>query len=295
MVLARHTLFARCTHKLIDYSEPIRRFSLTTLALRLVSCSLNMNMDNHDATTHCCAECGKEGGASLKACKSCMVAKYCNAECQKNHWPKHKKECKKCAAELRDEALFKDPPPKEDCPICFLPMPKKLVCCISLPPATITSIPIFDYARANEELAGKATEVYYPCCGKGICGGCVDSFCKSGNDAKCPYCNSDGSGKTDEEAVGEIMKRVEANDAGAISALADCYCHGQLGLLQDRTKAIELWKQAAKLGSSEAHFALGIWVSIIVKGVALRRPRYTTRPQLWQEMKWQETTLEQWR
>jgi hypothetical protein len=41
MALTRHTLFARCTHKLIDYSEPIRRFSLTTLASRLVSCSLN--------------------------------------------------------------------------------------------------------------------------------------------------------------------------------------------------------------------------------------------------------------
>ena len=37
---------------------------------------------------------------------------------------------------LRDEALFKDPPVKEDCPICFLPMPKNLICCVSLPPAT---------------------------------------------------------------------------------------------------------------------------------------------------------------
>jgi hypothetical protein len=43
MALTRHTLFARCTHKLIDYSEPIRCFSLTTLASRLVSCSLNNN------------------------------------------------------------------------------------------------------------------------------------------------------------------------------------------------------------------------------------------------------------
>jgi sulfatase maturation enzyme AslB (radical SAM superfamily) len=63
------------------------------------------------------------GDVSLKACKSCMLIRYCNADCQKSHWPKHKKECKQRAAELRDEALFKDPPAKEDCPICFLPMP----------------------------------------------------------------------------------------------------------------------------------------------------------------------------
>ena len=51
---------------------------------------------------------------------------------------------------LRDNALFKDPPAKEDCPICFLPMPGYLICCISLPPATISSVPI--YTVANEEL-----------------------------------------------------------------------------------------------------------------------------------------------
>ena len=79
-------------------------------------------MDHHQrvATTKCCAKCGEEeGGVSLKACKSCMLVKYCNANCQRNHWPKHKKDCKLRAAELWDEALFKEPPPKEDCPICF--------------------------------------------------------------------------------------------------------------------------------------------------------------------------------
>jgi hypothetical protein len=91
-----------------------------------------------------CADCGglAEGGICLKACKSCMLVKYCNANCQRNHWPKHKKECKLRAAEIRDEALFKDPPPKKDCQICFLPMPVRLVSCISLPPATIVSVPI---------------------------------------------------------------------------------------------------------------------------------------------------------
>jgi hypothetical protein len=113
----------------------------------------------------CCAECGEEGGARLKVCKSCMQVKYCNAECQRAHWPKHKKECKLRAAELRDETLFKDPPAKEDCPICFLPMPKTMICCISLPPATVSSQPIYDFAEANKELARVGTETYASCCG----------------------------------------------------------------------------------------------------------------------------------
>ena len=207
----------------------------------------------------CCADCGSEagGGVSLKMCKSCMVSKYCNAECQKNHWPKHKNICKQRAAELRDEALFKDPPGKEDCPICFLPMPSLLICCMTLPPATLSSVPIYDFALANEELANMGMETYFPCCGKSICGGCVYSFHESGNDGNCPFCKSDRRGKTDEDRVKEFMKRVEVNDAGAMCVLGSNYYHGQLGLQQDLAKGVELWTQAAKLDSSRSHFSLG--------------------------------------
>jgi hypothetical protein len=104
---------------------------------------------------------------------------------------------------------------------------------MSLPPATITSVPIHDYAEANEELANKGTANYYSCCGKSICGGCVHSFRESGNDDKCPFCNYDGLFKTDEENIEDMRKRVEVNDAGAITALADCYYNGKLGLLRD--------------------------------------------------------------
>ena len=206
----------------------------------------------------CCAECGEEeagGAVSLKTCKSCMQAKYCNTECQHKHWPKHKKECKQRVAEQRDEALFKDPPPKEECPICFLPMPKRLIYCLSLPPATISSVPIYDFAIANEELATKDMEKYYPCCGKSICRGCVHSFCMSGND-KCPFCNSDCN-KTDEEDVADLMKRVEVNDSGAMCQLGNCYYKGLNGVQQDRTKAMELFTRAATLGFSKGHCNLG--------------------------------------
>jgi len=205
-----------------------------------------------------CAECGEEGGVSLKTCKACMLVRYCNAACQKKHWATHKKACKQRVAELRDEALFKDPPPKEDCQICFLPMPIRLICCISLPPATISSVPIYDFAEANEELATKGTAEYYPCCGKCICGGCIHSFRESGNTERCAFCNAD-CGKSVEEEVEEVMKRVEANDAASIYLLALCYLHGREGFQQDHAKSTELYTRAADLGYSKAHSNLGVF------------------------------------
>ena len=148
-------------------------------------------------------------------------------------------------------------PAKEDGPICFLPMPTKLISCMTLSPATILSVPIYDYEVTNEELATIATEVYYSCCEKSICGGCIYSFKQSGNIGICPFCNARTGGKTNEERVGELMKRVEVNDAGAIYVLGNYYYHGKQGLLRDQERAMELWKQAADLGYSKAHYQLG--------------------------------------
>jgi hypothetical protein len=53
-----------------------------------------------------CAGC--KGGDGLKTCTACKLVKYCSVACQKSHRPKHKQECKKRAAELHDEALFKE-------------------------------------------------------------------------------------------------------------------------------------------------------------------------------------------
>src|SRR5210317_2467041 len=96
-----------------------------------------------DANDMNCAACG-EGGVGLKTCTACKMVKYCNASCQRVHWPKHKKECKKRAAEIHDEALFKQPPPREECDICMLPLP----------------------INAEEQR-------YQACCGKVLCMGCI--------------------------------------------------------------------------------------------------------------------------
>mmetsp|Transcript_21962 Transcript_21962/g.31543 ORF Transcript_21962/g.31543 Transcript_21962/m.31543 type:complete len:170 (-) Transcript_21962:132-641(-) len=43
-------------------------------------------------TTRHCFNCGKNDARS--ACSKCTVARYCDRECQRNHWPSHKADCK---------------------------------------------------------------------------------------------------------------------------------------------------------------------------------------------------------
>ena len=106
-----------------------------------------MATDNNNTTITICANCGKKGEEStgdLKACTACKIVKYCNRECQIAHRPLHKKACKKRAAELHEEALFKEHSPREDCPICFLSLPLNV-----------------------------AQTTFKSCCGKRICHGCI--------------------------------------------------------------------------------------------------------------------------
>ncbi len=39
-----------------------------------------------------CSSCHKQS-TSLKACKGCQRAQYCNKDCQTKHWREHKKTC----------------------------------------------------------------------------------------------------------------------------------------------------------------------------------------------------------
>ena len=175
-----------------------------------------------------CAECG-EGGADLKMCNACKHINYCSVTCQRRHWPRHKNECKQRAARLHDKSLFKQPPPKDDCPICFLPMP-----------------------FACHEMAAR-----FSCCGKIVCKGC-DYSCLISRNLKCPFCNADKI-QLVEISLEQTKKRVEANDANSIWQLGGYYGMGAFGLQKDRKKANELYTRAAELGSFSAHYQIG-WV-----------------------------------
>ncbi|KAL7525495.1 hypothetical protein ACHAXR_001032, partial [Thalassiosira sp. AJA248-18] len=171
-----------------------------------------------------CAACGK-GGDCLKSCAACKLVKYCNVTCQKAHRPKHKNECKKRAAEISDEALFKTPPTNEDCPICYLRLP----------------------------LCESETK-YQACCGKMICLGCDygDAIARRSAEENCPFCRTPAA-TSDEEVIKKLEKRIDANDIIAMRTLGQYYFGGDSGVSQDLNKALELWHRAAKLGDAISH------------------------------------------
>ncbi|EJK77767.1 hypothetical protein THAOC_00381, partial [Thalassiosira oceanica] len=55
-----------------------------------------------------------------------------------------------------------------------------------------------------------------------------------------------------------IQARVAKNDPFAINHLGEKYCHGLLGLQKDMQRAVDLWTEAAELGSIDALNHLGI-------------------------------------
>ena len=170
-----------------------------------------------------CAACGRSGD-DLKGCTSCKLVKYCNVSCQRAHWPKHKKECKKRVAELHDEALFKEPPDREECDICMLTLP------------------------LNPE-----EQKYQPCCGKVLCVGCIYSAFEADNRKLCPFCRTPAA-TSEGETLERLKKRADGGDAIAIHQLAFYYNRGGMGLPQDYNKAMELYHQAGELGYAKAYF-----------------------------------------
>ena len=188
--------------------------------------SMNTSGNNHLCS---CANCGKGEDESLhlKECAACKMIKYCNRDCQVAHRPQHKKACKKRAAELYDEKLFKQPPPSEDCPICMLPLPSL-----------------------------HSGHRYKSCCGKNLCSGCIIAVQRRDSAGLCPFCRVP-TPCSDQENAKRLKHRMKVDDAEAIFHIACYYFGGRFGFPQDIEKSIKLWHQAAELGSAGAFFSIG--------------------------------------
>jgi hypothetical protein len=188
-------------------------------------------MSNNDT----CANCGKgeESSGDLKACTACNMVKYCNRECQIAHRPQHKKLCKKRAAELYDDKLFKEPPPPEECPICMLPPPI--------------------YANDSGKMNGMT---FHSCCGKSICDGCIYAMAETGAKDLCAYCRTPPFSSNKVE-VKRLKKLMEKGNPNAYYMLAGYYAYGEMGLPQDWAKANELFLKAGELGCAGAYHNLG--------------------------------------
>ena len=183
------------------------------------------------STNDTCANCGKgeESSGDLKACTACKLVKYCNRDCQIAHRPQHKKACKKRAAELYDEKLFKEPP-REECPICMLPPP------------------------FYEDHTGMT---FHSCCGKEICSGCVYAMAESGAKRLCAYCRTPYA-KSNEEQNERLKKLMDKGNGSAFNQLAEYYRDGTYGMPQNQAKANELNLKAGELGYAGAYYSLGL-------------------------------------
>ena len=127
-----------------------------------------------------------------------------------------------------DDELFKQPPPKKDCPICCLRMP------------------ILATGRK-----------YKSCCGKVICSGCFHAAAIIGGFKEaCPLCSTPIP-PSKEDIVNRTKTLVELNNATAICNIGDYYSKGTNGYPQDHVKALELWNKAAELGYAPGYHSIG--------------------------------------
>jgi len=136
------------------------------------------------------------------------------------------------AAELHELELFKQPPPEEECSICFIRVP-------TMP-------------------TGKR---YESCCAKLVCCGCSHACQMTEGDIKCAFCRKPTPASADEsrdqERARVMGKEKEVDDANAIYNLASDLFDGERGLSVNRSKAFDLWLHAGKeLNHGPSYFAI---------------------------------------
>ncbi|KAK1733468.1 Sel1-like repeat family protein [Skeletonema marinoi] len=218
------------------YEDGLEAISLSLLPTTTGGAYLTMSTKNleeqaADMMMMCCASCGtaEVDDIKLKTCTACKSVRYCSVKCQRDHRPQHKRACKKRAAELHDEILFKQPSSYlGDCPICFLPLP-------------------LDETKST----------MMTCCSKVICGGCYHSndvrIHQASLERTCPFCRHPAPKSKDEE-IKNIMKRVELNDP--VATLQMGIRHNKAG---DYDGAFQYAKKAASLGDAGGHYELSIF------------------------------------
>ncbi|EJK43788.1 hypothetical protein THAOC_37735, partial [Thalassiosira oceanica] len=179
-----------------------------------------------------CANCGKLGSdaVKLKNCTACRLVKYCGVDCQRAHRKQHRKACKQRVAELKDEQLYSqghERPEGDYCPICSLPIPFRMD----------------DHSAFNV------------CCMKRICNGCNVAAQKRGMH-DCAFCRTPIA-DNEADTLAMVQARVQKKDPQAILFLGRKYFFGEL-LQMDKRKGVEMWTEAAELGSLDALFSLGV-------------------------------------
>jgi TPR repeat protein len=179
--------------------------------------------------------CGKgEDSSGLKACLACKLVEYCNPDCQLAHRPQHEKECEKRAAELVEDKLFNDPPPKDDCPICMLPLPINIVVKLLL-----------NHAVGNT--SAMAAFMPHEKCFLAVV---------MPNQLLCQYCGESEIKHINQEKINQINK---------LNDLADIYFNGKHGIEIDMEKAKYYYSLAAIHGDASARYNIGMIEQLVTK------------------------------
>ena len=126
--------------------------------------------------------------------------------------------------EVADIDLYAPIPPKEDCPICLLPLP----------------------IEPNESC-------YMTCCGTVLCFGCIHSSKMNGLKDLCAFCRQPFARNAGIDSA-RLKKRMEHDDPESFNMMAHRYWMGGSGVEVNVRKALDLFIRAAELGMAEAYY-----------------------------------------
>ena len=144
---------------------------------------------------------------------------------------------KKLEEELNGADLFAPLPPTEDCPICFVPLPRFL---------------------------GEIS--YKICCGKSICRGCEEESIavskkeNAQNDRECiscPFCRVPAP--TSENIARIMEERILTNNSEALCIMGGYMLKGGNGFPKDELRAFDCLIRSIELGSAESCGKLAAW------------------------------------
>ena len=247
-----------------------------------------MSVERQDTSTSCCASCGitECDGIKLVPCHNCDLVRYCGDDCQQIHKSEHEEECKKRAAELRDEILAKKLEQFKQ--LKQLQQLQQLSKSIDGLRDRWSNIKLEMILRdeSRDEILFKQPEnshrgdcpicslpmpleleksSMYMCCCKVICQGCCYANTTRDLDKmrsntlqemerwinnSCPFCRSTVP-RAKSETDKQRRKRIQANDPVALR-VEGRYHYGE----GNRVKAFEYYTKAIELGDTEAHLKL---------------------------------------
>ena len=137
-----------------------------------------------------CFQCAKPGH-NMPKCGQCSQAYYCSADCQRNHWPQHKRSCKAAVAALarhahrerlaravRENGKTRMKGGEEDdlCVICQAQ---------PVDPVEVNSLDLLFMQNSFEHTLCIAAQLL---CGHEYCKACLEELRQKGVEKSCPLC-----------------------------------------------------------------------------------------------------------